>query len=49
MLRLFSRRAPAAPRPRTDRRTVDPMMTFTPREWADLPVHHPRTDASDRG
>jgi hypothetical protein len=26
------------------RRSVDPVMTFSPREWADLPVHHPRSD-----
>lgn len=47
MLKLFQRLAPQRPRP--PRRTVDPMMTFTPRDWADLPIHHPRTDESARG
>lgn len=44
MLKLFDRSRPAPQqRPRRlPRRTVDPEMTFTPRDWADLPVHHPR-------
>ena len=25
-------------------RNIDPAMNFTPREWADLPPHHPRTN-----
>ena len=27
-----------------ERRSVDPSMRFTPRDWADLPPHHPRTE-----
>ncbi|MHB1102360.1 MAG: hypothetical protein ACYC0C_06195 [Devosia sp.] len=27
-------------------RIDDPTANWTPREWADLPVHHPRTDAA---
>jgi hypothetical protein len=29
---------------RRERRSVDPVIRFTPREWADLPPHHPRTE-----
>lgn len=39
-LPLFRRRpAPVARRPRPDQ-----FPTFTPREWADLPVFHPATE-----
>ena len=39
---LFSRRPRPAPNRRYD---MDWLAQLTPREWADLPVHHPREDA----
>ena len=26
------------------RRPIDPARHFTPRDWADLPIYHPRDD-----
>ncbi|MBN9308217.1 MAG: hypothetical protein J0I99_17885 [Devosia sp.] len=41
MRELFKRRRePSAGKPRTRDWSVD----FTPRDWADLPIHHPRRD-----
>jgi len=31
------------PRRGPDQRVEDPNASWTAREWADLPVHHPRT------
>jgi hypothetical protein len=32
------------PRKAPVRRPADPTATFTPRDWADLPVYHPTSD-----
>lgn len=37
LVAFFRNLAEPAPAP-------DPMASFTPREWADLPVHHPWLD-----
>ena len=26
------------------RRTIDPTAHFSPRDWADLPIYHPRSE-----
>lgn len=41
---LFRRKRRATPRLRID----DPTASWTPREWADLPVHHPRSEDNAR-
>jgi hypothetical protein len=40
LLDLFKRKRRVTPRLRID----DPIANWTPREWADLPIHHPRSD-----
>ena len=42
ILLMARRRERLAPQSRT---RGDDFPVFTPREWADLPVHHPRTEA----
>jgi len=39
---IRSRKKSQAPRRRTD--TVELVNNWTTRDWADLPVHHPRQD-----
>ena len=40
---IFARRAPRSRR-RHQTETVEMMNNWTTRDWADLPVHHPRKD-----
>lgn len=44
LLDIFKRKRRVTPRLRID----DPTASWTPREWADLPVHHPRSDGAAR-
>jgi hypothetical protein len=39
---IFARRTPRARRP--ELQPVELLTTWTTRDWADLPVHHPRRD-----
>jgi hypothetical protein len=39
LLDIFKRKRRVTPKLRID----DPTASWTPREWADMPVHHPRS------
>lgn len=43
---IFARRTPR--RPNAQQPRVDWTTNWTPRDWADLPVYHPRHDPEDR-
>ena len=42
IVEIFARKKKGEPRRRTE--TVELLTTWTTRDWADLPVHHPRQD-----
>lgn len=42
IISVFIRRRKPAPRRRTE--TIELLGNWTTRDWADLPVHHPRQD-----